>query len=146
MERGRGRSHKVIKDNGYCIFKKNHAKFDTVSMFLKSQLNVDVVKEYRFAPPRLWKCDYAILQYKIAVEVEGGAFKVRRYVSKRTGQLVTTVGGRHNSAKGFIADMEKYNAYTLLGWSLLRYTPQQILTMQTINDIMVLIDTKKEGL
>ncbi len=66
------------------------------------------VAEYRFAPPRRWRFDYAWPEARIAVEVEGGAW----------------VGGRHTRAGGFIADMEKYNRAAVLGWRILRYTPK----------------------
>ena len=65
------------------------------------------VPEYRFAPPRRWRFDYAFPEFKLAVEIEGGAW----------------IRGRHTRGKGFLADLEKYNAATLLGWSILRYAP-----------------------
>jgi very-short-patch-repair endonuclease len=65
------------------------------------------VAEYRFAPPRRWRFDYAFPEFKLAVEIEGGAW----------------IQGRHTRGKGFLADLEKYNAATLLGWAILRYPP-----------------------
>lgn len=69
-----------------------------------------ITPEYRFYPPRRWRFDYAIIDLKIAIEIEGGAYS----------------GGRHVRGKGYIADMEKYNRATIEGWRVLRYTPQQI--------------------
>lgn len=66
--------------------------------------------EYVFAPPRKWRLDWAWPADKIAVEVEGGAW----------------IGGRHTRGAGYVKDMEKYNTAALLGWLLLRVTPQQI--------------------
>lgn len=66
--------------------------------------------EYRFHPKRKWRFDFAWVPYKVALEVEGGAF----------------TQGRHTRGKGFIADMEKYNEATILGWRILRCTPQQL--------------------
>jgi len=68
------------------------------------------VREHRFTFGRLWRFDYAWVGPKIAIEVEGGAF----------------TQGRHTRGKGFIADMEKYNAAALDGWRVFRFTPQQI--------------------
>ena len=68
------------------------------------------VPEYRFAPPRRWRFDYAWLTPQVALEVEGGAF----------------TQGRHTRADGFIADMEKYNRAVLDGWRVFRVTPTQL--------------------
>lgn len=66
--------------------------------------------EYRFAPPRRWRFDYAWPSKRLAIEQEGAVW----------------TRGRHTRGKGYVADMEKYNAATLLGWRVLRFTPQQI--------------------
>jgi len=71
-------------------------------------------RELVFAPPRKWRFDFAWPFNKIAVEIEGGAW----------------IGGRHNRASGFIKDAEKYNNAALLGWRVLRYTPQNIDYLQ----------------
>ena len=68
--------------------------------------------EYRFDHSRRWRFDYAFPADRIAVEVEGGAY----------------TRGRHTRGKGFIADMEKYNAAAIEGWCVLRVTPDQLLT------------------
>lgn len=67
-------------------------------------------REYRFAPPRRWRFDFAWPDLLIAVECEGGIHS----------------HGRHVRASGFTADCEKYNAATLAGWRVLRYTASQI--------------------
>lgn len=69
-------------------------------------------KEYRFHPPRRWRIDYAWPEHKLAVEIEGGGW----------------IGGRHNRPVGFVKDMEKYNALTMDGYRLLRFTPQMVST------------------
>jgi len=71
---------------------------------------IEFVKEYRFHSERRWRFDYAIPSYKIACEIEGGCW----------------IRGRHSRGAGMIADMEKYNTATILGWRILRYTPQDI--------------------
>lgn len=92
------------------------------------------VREYRFCERR-WKIDYAWPNYKLAVEVEGGAFsrpvicptckKPVRKKLKNGGSYQICEGGRHNSS-GFIKDMEKYNNLVLNGFQLFRFTPKQI--------------------
>lgn len=73
------------------------------------ELKLKAEKEYRFHPIRKWKMDYAIPSIMVGVEVEGGLWKEG--------------GGRHNRAAGFIADMEKYNTATAMGWRIFRILP-----------------------
>ena len=70
------------------------------------------VREYRFHPARRWRVDYAWPEHRLAVEIEGGAW----------------IGGRHTRGSGFVRDIEKYNSLAVMGWSLLRFTPRQIIT------------------
>lgn len=72
---------------------------DLFTVICKTDLHIEVVKEYKFHPVRKWRFDYAIIDHKIALEVEGGVW----------------TGGRHTSPKGFLGDMEKYNTATLMG-------------------------------
>lgn len=72
--------------------------------------------EVRFAPPRRWRFDYAWPLQKVALEVEGGAY----------------TRGRHTRGAGFIADMEKYNRATVMGWRVLRVTPDQLCIGETV--------------
>ena len=118
---------------------------DLFTSLVKSELGLDCVKELQFCPTRRWRFDYAIPDYKIALEVEGGAFKKRRYIDG-DGDLVTTIGGRHNSAKGFLADMEKYNTATVLGWRVLRTIPDALLSGDTLDMIrdVIRINNGKE--
>jgi hypothetical protein len=73
--------------------------------------------EHRPAPPRRWRVDYAWPVHSVALEVEGGAW----------------TQGRHTRGAGFIGDIEKYNALTVLGWRVLRVTPDQLHTTYTLN-------------
>ena len=98
-------------------------------MFVKiieSELNLKAVKEYQFHPSRKWRFDYAIPELKIAIEVEGGAW----------------TQGRHTRGEGFIEDMNKYNAAVILGWRLIRVTPNQLYALETLNMIKELAKLK----
>lgn len=64
------------------------------------------IREYRFAPPRRWRFDYAWPALRFALEVEGGTWS----------------GGRHVRGKGYENDCVKYNAAALAGWIVLRVT------------------------
>ena len=72
----------------------------------------ECVREYRFHPVRKWRFDYALPSCMVAVEVEGGVW----------------TKGRHINPKGFLADIEKYNAATAMGWRVFRVTPSSLLT------------------
>lgn len=79
--------------------------------------------EHKFHPDRRWRIDYAWPEQKLAVEREGGVW----------------TRGRHTRPMGFIKDLEKYNNLTMLGWRLLRFTPQQILSLESIKMIGTLL-------
>ena len=85
--------------------------------------------EFRFAPPRRWRFDWAWPDRKLAVEVEGGVF----------------TRGRHTRGVGFVKDMEKYNTATLLGWRVLRFTPSQIADGTAITAIPHALDLPEQG-
>jgi len=104
--------------------------------YVEQELRVNIVAELQFAPPRKFRFDYAIPAFFLAIECDGGAFKKRTYRNKK-GELITTIGGRHNSGTGFLKDMEKLNLATMMGWRILRFTPEQLctnVTIQTIKD------------
>lgn len=89
------------------------------TVFCKNELGYEPVKEYRFHDTRKWRFDYAIPALKIAVECDGGVW----------------TGGRHVSPKGYIKDMEKFNAAAELGWVVLKFTPQQLVTAAAIETL-----------
>lgn len=68
------------------------------------------VAEFRFAPPRRWRLDFAWPAQRLALEVEGGVF----------------IRGRHSRGAGMVTDMEKYNTLAVMGWRLVRVVPKQI--------------------
>lgn len=72
-------------------------------------IQINLTTEYQFHKTRKWRFDYANVEHKIAVEIEGGAF----------------TNGRHTRGEGFIKDMEKYNEAAILGWVVFRITPTQ---------------------
>lgn len=76
-------------------------------------------REYRFAPPRRFRADFAYPERKLLIEVEGGVW----------------TRGRHTRGTGYSADVEKYNLATINGWRLLRFTGDMIKTGEAINTI-----------
>jgi hypothetical protein len=94
--------------------------------------------EVRFHPERKWQIDvavarlmpgvktleditaYAFVGRAVAVEINGGAWS----------------RGRHVRGQGFIDDMSKLNALTELGWRILQFTPQQVLSGEALAQII----------
>lgn len=102
-------------------------KYQTFFMILR---NIDerFVTEFRFSERR-WRFDFALPQLKLAIEVEGGVY----------------TSGRHTRAIGYINDIEKYNKAIELGWTLLRYTPQQLNKTETIKQISNVVNRLKSA-
>lgn len=96
---------------------------DVFTVICKTDLGVECVKEYKFHPERRWRFDYAIPEHKIALEVEGGVW----------------TQGRHTRPQGFLGDIEKYNAATLMGWRVFRTTPTDLYRMSTVNMLKMAI-------
>lgn len=71
----------------------------------------------RLVPGRLYRTDFALADYGIAIEIEGGAFS---QVS------------RHRSGSGFTADCRKYDEIALLGWMLLRVTTEMVTSGEAV--------------
>lgn len=61
-------------------------------------------KEHYFHPERQWRSDYLHRPTMTLIELEGGAYS----------------NGRHTRGKGFIEDIFKYNAATMLGYRVVR--------------------------
>lgn len=75
------------------------------------------IKEFQFHPTRQWRADYCLPNLKILIELEGGVFGF--------GKKNSIMGG-HNRGKGYIQNLEKYNAATIEGYKVLRYANVKI--------------------
>ena len=81
------------------------------------RLGLHPVKEYRFHPTRLWRFDLAFPEQRVAVEIDGGVWS----------------GGRHVRGGGYIADCEKLAEAAILGWRVLRVTPDMIVSGEALD-------------
>ena len=99
---------------------------DLFSRWLERELHTQVVREFRFHPIRKWRMDYALIEHKIAVEIDGGVW----------------TGGRHTIGQGWIKDQEKLNTATAMGWSVFHFTPGQRFTSQVVTILQQAITTK----
>jgi very-short-patch-repair endonuclease len=66
--------------------------------------------EFRFHETRKWRFDFFFPDVRLAIEIEGGIWQY----------------GRHNRAKSYLKDLEKYNAAAEHGIRVLRYQPGKI--------------------
>lgn len=77
-----------------------------IHYILLSAFGDDLKLEYRFAPPRRFRFDWAIPCFSLAVEYEG----------------IMIGKSRHTTGTGYTNDARKYNIAALNGWIVLRYT------------------------
>ena len=80
-------------------------------------------REYRFAPPRRYRADFAYPEKMLLIEVEGGVW----------------TQGRHSRGAGFTNDCGKYNLAAKLGYRVLRFTSNMIkdgLALRTIEEVL----------
>ena len=90
----------------------------TLSLQLKA-LKIEFEQEFEFHPKRKWRADFHLIGKKILIEVEGGIWS----------------GGRHTRGKGYLGDMEKYNAATMLGYQVIRFSTEQVKSGLAIKQI-----------
>lgn len=86
-------------------------------------LKIGFEQEYKFHPKRKWRADFHIVGKNILVEVEGGVWS----------------GGRHTRGKGYIGDMEKYNAAVVLGFQILRFSTEQVKSGLAVQQIEMMV-------
>ena len=67
-------------------------------------------RQYPYAPGRKFRADFAFIEARLLVEVQGGIWQRKA----------------HGSIKGILADIERLNQATLWGWRLLRITAEQL--------------------
>ena len=106
------------QDSEYEMFRRKLAAFT----------GCEIKPEYIFYTGRRWRIDFAIVELKIGIEIEGGV----------------GTNGRHTRGKGFIDDIEKYNAAVTLGWAILRFTPQDLNKITTFETVKKVVELKKD--
>jgi hypothetical protein len=84
--------------------------------------------EVVFAPPRRWQADYCWRDRHLIVEREGGLFSPDANARKA-----------HAAPVHILRDMEKSNAAQLLGFTYLRYTPQQLDSGSVLDELKLLL-------
>ncbi|RSO00912.1 DUF559 domain-containing protein [Acinetobacter pittii] len=87
---------------------------------------IEFEQEYKFHPKRKWRADFLITGKKILVEVEGGIWS----------------GGRHTRGKGYIGDMEKYNSAAMMGFTVLRFSTEQVKSGLAVQQIEKMVSER----
>lgn len=111
--------------------KNKAAAVDLFMRLVKIELDLEVWPEFYFSIERAYRFDYSIpvahdsKVLKIAIEQEGGI-----WAKGNSG---------HSSGTGIQRDMDKNNLALSQGWVIIRRTPDQLFTMETINLIKSVI-------
>ena len=77
------------------------------------------VAEFKFHPIRRWRFDYAWLDQRVYLEINGGIF----------------VGGRHSRGASLLKEWEKIAAATAMGYRPLFCQPRDICSAKTLDAI-----------
>ena len=93
----------------------SHLEQQFASTWLELYPDLDLHSEYRFCSPRRFRFDFANLDSKVAIEVQGGIFSQ----------------GRHSRGSGLVKEYEKMNLAAGLGWRVF------YLSTATIGDIEI---------
>lgn len=80
-------------------------------------------REYVFALPRKWRFDFANVDKKVAVEIEGGIWN----------------NGAHTRGAHFESDAEKYNMAAILGWRVLRFSTGMVESGVALRDTVAVL-------
>lgn len=116
------------KRRGLSLRKKVLSKGEETFALQCRAIKVPMEREYRFHEERMWRVDFAFHDFNLAVEIEGGAGF-----------------GRHSRREGFTNDCRKYNALTLAGWRLLRFTTAMVMSGEAINTVVAALAGGKVG-
>jgi very-short-patch-repair endonuclease len=152
---------KLKINNGELKMKKYDNKYrDTVFMQLLRNAGLpEPEREFRFHEERMWRFDFAYPAMNIAIEVEGGVFgrpvvcnhckqKVTRTIKDKNGKVRTvlvTEGSGHNTGAAIKKDAEKYNYAAILGWRVLRFIPDDLHKVETIEMIKEAMQLKEKS-
>ena len=85
------------------------------------------VREYLFMSPRKYRFDFAFPEASLAVEIEGGIWS----------------GGAHVRGKKFQEDCRKYAEAAILGWRVMRFSTQQVISGEAIDYVLRALGRKK---
>lgn len=85
---------------------------------------VELQREFVFYPGRKWRADFAHIETRILIEIDGG----------------TWIYGRHNRPAGYAEDCAKLNGAAEYGYRVFRLTPDMI-TADNVQTIVRCVQT-----
>jgi very-short-patch-repair endonuclease len=78
--------------------------------FVKQHTGIELIAEYAFHPEKKYRMDFANLDLKLSIEIDGGIYM------EKSG---------HNSITGILTSMKKRNEAQVMGWRCLHITVQE---------------------
>ena len=85
---------------------------------------IEFTREYKFLPDRRFRADFAIIQPRVLVEIQGGRWMEH---------------GGHNTGGGLARDYEKSNLAQLAGWRYLQFTAEDVSEGRACDVILQLV-------
>ena len=120
------------KRKGYSLeYLKDKARSKARNEDLVKFVDPRFIAEHHFCECRDFSFDHAILELKIAYEVEG--------VTKDSNK------SRHTSIEGFTKDMEKYNIAESQGWHVIKCTPATFEENFKYLELLINLKTNENG-
>ena len=102
------------------------SKAEELLAFQLKAVGIVFEREVKFHPTRKWRADFVI--GRLMIEVEGAVW----------------TNGRHTRPKGFIADLEKYNSATELGYQVYRFTTEDVKSGAALRRIEIILQSMKD--
>ncbi len=88
------------------------------------ELKLDYFREYPFHDARKWRFDFAVPSHMLALEIEGGIWGFDNGHGKK-------IMGGHSRGAGYQDDLYKYNEAAILGWTVLRFSVDDVMTARS---------------
>ena len=82
------------------------SRLEVVFKMALDGLKIEMEQQYKFHPKRRWRLDFAAVEEKVAVEIDGGEF----------------ITGAHNRGARMANDYEKRNTAIEMGWVVFQLT------------------------
>ena len=100
---------------------------ETLAFQIRAMGLPEPVREYQAVPKRKFRYDFAFVQEKLLVEVQGGIW----------------IRGSHARPKGITRDMTKLNLAQLAGWRVLQFSPAMVRSGEAVKMIAKALGVEK---